>query len=103
MNWSSFSFLLLPCSATRNEEWYNLETGTQIWHPELYIGNDVETQNLLNFAQNTESITSLWFHYPDQELRYASIFTAKIACSLDFQMYPFDSHTCVMNINTAIP
>ena len=76
-----------------------METGTQIWHPELYIGNDIETQNLLNLAQNTELITNLWFHYPNQELRYASIFTAKIACSLDFQTYPFDSHTCLMNVN----
>ena len=79
-----------------------MENGADIWHPRLYIGNNIETQNLVNFDQNTESITSLWYHYPKQELRYASIVTAKIACSLDFQTYPFDSHTCLMNFNNWI-
>ena len=73
-----------------------MESGTQIWHPELYIGNDVETQNLLNFGQNSDLITSLWYFYPKHRVRYSTIFTAKIACSLGFQTFPFDSHTCLV-------
>ena len=79
-----------------------MESGTQIWHPELYIGNDVETQNLLNFGQNSDLITSLWYFYSEHRVRYSTIFTAKIACSLDFQTFPFDSHTCLMNFNNWI-
>ena len=73
-----------------------------MWSPELYIGNDVQTQNLIFFGKNADSITSLWFHYAKSKLQYASIFTAKIACSLDFQTFPFDSHTCLMNFNNWI-
>ena len=76
-----------------------METGADIWHPKLYIGNDVETQNLVYFGQNADSITNLWYSYLKQKLRYSVVFTVKIACSLDFQTYPFDSHTCLMNVN----
>ena len=92
----------LSCSISRNENWYFMENGALLWAPELYIGNDVQTQNLIFFGQNSDSITSLWYHYPKHEVRYSTIFTAKIACSLDFQTFPFDSHTCLMNFNNWI-
>ena len=76
-----------------------METGAYLWYPKVYIGNDVQTQNLVNFAQDAGSIINLWYLYPEHKLRYGTIFTAKIACSLDFETYPFDSHTCLMNVN----
>ena len=84
---------------SRNEKWYYVETGAYLWYPKVYIGNNVQTQNLVNFAQNADSITHLWYLYPEHKLQYSTIFTAKIACSLNFETYPFDSHTCLMNVN----
>ena len=79
-----------------------METGVYLWYPKVYIGNDVQTQNLVNFAQDAGSIANLWYLYPEHKLHYGTIFTAKIACSLDFQTFPFDSHTCLMNVNNWI-
>ena len=76
-----------------------METGAYLWYPKVYIGNDVQTQNLVNFAQDAGSIINLWYLYPEHKLRYGTIFTAKIACSLHFETYPFDSHSCLMNVN----
>ena len=76
-----------------------METGAYLWYPKVYIGNDVQTQNLVNFAKDAGSIANLWYFYPEHKLRYSTIFTAKIACSLHFETYPFDLHTCLMNIN----
>ena len=87
------------CNISRNENLYYLETGADIWTPKIYIGNDVESRSLVYFGQNADSSTNLWYSYHEKELGYSAILTAKIACSLDFQTYPFDYHICLMDIN----
>ena len=73
-----------------------------IWYPEVFIGNSVETQNLVSFDNDARTLNSFWYYYPEHTVRYAVILTAKIACNMNFQTFPFDSHECILDIKNWI-
>ena len=73
-----------------------------IWYPEVFIGNSVETQNLVSFDNDARTLNSFWYHYTEHLVRYAVILTAKVACNMNFQTFPFDSHECILDIKNWI-
>ena len=73
-----------------------------IWYPEVFIGNSVEAQNLVSFDSGGKSLTSFMYNYPKHLVRYAVILTAKVACNMNFQTFPFDSHECILEIKNWI-
>ena len=73
-----------------------------IWYPEVFIGNSVEAQNLVSFDNDGRTLTSFWYNYPEHMVRYAVILTAKVACNMNFQTFPFDSHECTLAIKNWI-
>ena len=73
-----------------------------IWYPEVFIGNSVEAQNLVSFDSDGKSLTSFLYNYPEHMVRYAVILTAKVACNMNFQTFPFDSHECRLEIKNWI-
>ena len=81
--------------------WYLIEA-VDIWYPEVFIGNSVETQNLVSFDNDARTLNSLWYYYPDHKVRYTVILTTKVACNMNFQMFPFDSHECILDIKNWI-
>ena len=73
-----------------------------IWYPEVFIGNSVEAQNLVSFDSDGKTLTSFLYNYPEHMVKYAVITTAKVACNMNFQTFPFDSHECILEIKNWI-
>ena len=73
-----------------------------IWYPEVFIGNSVEAQNLVSFDSDGKTLTSFFYNYPEHMVKYAVILTAKVACNMNFQTFPFDSHECILDIKNWI-
>ena len=64
--------------------WYLIDTDN-IWHPEVFIGNSVQAQNLFSFQKDFDTLSYFWYYYPNHMIRYAVILTTKISCSMSFQ------------------
>ena len=62
-----------------------------MWHPKIYIGNSVKSLDLIKFDH-------LWFYLSEQRVKYSMILTPKISCNLDFHAFPFDFHTCTLDL-----
>ena len=73
-----------------------------IWHPEVFIGNSVVTQNLFDFQKDSDTLSYIWYYYPKHMIRYAVILTTTISCNLNFQTFPFDSHECNLQLKNWI-
>ena len=73
-----------------------------VWYPKVFIGNSIKSLNLVSFGKNTDNINVLWYHYPDQRLRYYVKFIVTISCNLHFHTFPFDygnqSHECIVDL-----
>ena len=85
----------------RNTNWY-LINDVNVWYPQIFIGNSVETTNILSFEKNSHSINSLWYYYPDHKLRYSGLLITEISCKMNFQSFPFDSHQCIFYLKNWI-
>ena len=62
----------------------------------------METTNILSFEKNSHSINSLWYYYPDHNLRYSGLLITEISCKMNFQSFPFDSHQCIFYLKNWI-
>ena len=89
----------MPSLHCRNLIWYLIDFKdiTQLWSPLLYIGNSLKVKKLPELSK----LSSLWFYMP-HGLSYYEVFTVWISCSLEFHTYPFDSHTCNLNLKNWI-
>ena len=85
----------MPSLHCRNLIWYLIDFKdiTQLWSPLLYIGNSLKVKKLPELSK----LSALWLFMPHQ-LLYYEVFRVTLSCSLDFQTYPFDSHTCNLNM-----
>ena len=73
-----------------------------VWYPRIFIGNFVESMNLIAFHKDADEINSLWYHYPDNRVHYATVMTTTISCPMNFETFPFDTHECTMDLKNWI-
>ena len=84
-----------------NVVWYLMHTSDikDLWSPTVYMGH---AENVKKFdSLGEDKISYLWFEYSKKMLHFSEIFSAKVPCELNFDSYPFDSHTCKLQIKVA--
>ena len=73
-----------------------------IWSPSIYIGNALKSQNAKSFGVESTKLFSIWFSTPSQLLRYSEQFFTEISCDQVFNDFPFDLHSCTLDIKNWI-
>ena len=74
--------------------WYLLDEtlAAEIWIPNIIFPQSVVTQKPIRLARG-----SLWYKHP-QNLFLQTMERLTLACQMTFNNYPFDSHTCTINL-----
>ena len=54
------------------------------------------------FGDDSNALSSIWFLLPINRMRYSEVFITNIGCDFDFTTYPFDTHTCILNLKNWI-
>ncbi len=78
-------------------EWYELvgQERTAPWRPSVSFLNVLTIKKLPEFGGTT--MTSYWIETP-HALEYSETMEVTISCDFDFSLFPFDEHTCHLDI-----
>ena len=83
---------------SKNIEWFLIDWAhlNSVWKPRIYLGNAVEIRNLESLGDNYSYLSHFWLYSVTHMMQYSEQFIAKISCTMKFQKFPFDNHTCEM-------
>jgi hypothetical protein len=73
-------------------QYQNFPKGS-VWTPKLYLLNSATKDMALNMADDVDTI-----HFADGAVLYAELGLATTKCDADVFHYPFDEHSCILDI-----
>ena len=71
-----------------------------LWIPEVYFANSIQVRKFQGIKSS--STQNLWYIFDDKERKNFMVLieplTTEFSCKMDFGTFPFDQHTCLMDI-----
>ena len=95
-----------------NNSWHSfIDTSDHIrslWIPEMYFSNSVQIEKFKGLK--ADSMKQLWYYFDQMYPRWlfdtrwlfslAEPFKTEFACKMNFQDFPFDRHTCMLEMRS---
>lgn len=68
----------------------------EVWSPIFYLMNSLEVKRHGSFGG--EITNSFWYNHPNKLLDYKEVLYITLSCNMNFEMFPYDSHTCFFHM-----
>ena len=99
VSWSDYRI-----QKTNNSSWHKTmdisDHIRNLWIPEMYFSNSVRIEKFKGLK--SDSMRQLWYHYHWGHYYFAfnlvEPFTTEFACKMNFHDFPFDRHTCMLEL-----
>ena len=105
INWSEKRLLFV--NSTLANRWMNLPFSDVLWSPQLGIRSVMVLESwklkLKHVGITSQSEVSKWYEHVLVQCSLAKMIfslTTTVKCSMDFEMFPFDSHVCNLGVSS---